>query len=404
MITRLIPIILQETSTGAIASAVYYLAQNPDIQTKARAEVLKVLGPLDSPDHQQLKELHYVDACIRETLRCNPPGAFLIPRISSTYSRFGNYNVPPNTFLFVNLYTVLHSRKTFPDPHRFAPERFIKGGITHDTWFPFSRGSRQCPAKLFALCEQKVLLCMLLREYSWRLPENSKHRDGLKNALSSFSATAPHSLEINFTKSNREYISVDNKDGDGMILCEMTSKYSKGLAVASQGLSVCHSAVKDIRPEDLIRGTSKNLSWIDGWDLLAKKYPGSGLHPLLLSDVQACAETYSRVRQGSRAVEYLDVSMTVVGKCDQTSLTSIGPKGLGGHAWQSNNEYKKIQVQWSCPGFSPMPPCVAFTWIALLKKIVPINEIADCIALQLLSTTDYDLDLREEDQKGSSLL
>ena len=83
----------------------------------------------------------------------------------------------------------------YPDPHVFRPERFLDGDgeglIGKESWIPFANGPRQCPARNFALYEQRALAVMLLREYTWVLPEGSVHRDGLKNAFSPFALTVP---------------------------------------------------------------------------------------------------------------------------------------------------------------------------------------------------------------------
>ena len=84
----------------------------------------------------------------------------------------------------------------YPDPHVFRPERFLDGAgdeglIGKESWIPFANGPRQCPARNFALYEQRALAVMLLREYTWVLPEGSVHRDGLKNAFSPFALTVP---------------------------------------------------------------------------------------------------------------------------------------------------------------------------------------------------------------------
>ena len=63
--------------------------------------------------------------------------------------------------------------------------------IGKESWIPFANGPRQCPARNFALYEQRALAVMLLREYTWVLPEGSVHRDGLKNAFSPFALTVP---------------------------------------------------------------------------------------------------------------------------------------------------------------------------------------------------------------------
>ncbi|CAB4412305.1 unnamed protein product [Rhizophagus irregularis] len=55
-----------------------FLAKYPEMQEKARAEVIRILGnePI-IPSLDQLKELKYVNAIIKETLRTHPPTPIL---------------------------------------------------------------------------------------------------------------------------------------------------------------------------------------------------------------------------------------------------------------------------------------------------------------------------------------
>ncbi len=63
-----------ETTASALMFAVGYLAKHPDAQGKARAEVLEVLGTR-RPVHAGLKNLRYVEAVVKETMRLAPPAA-----------------------------------------------------------------------------------------------------------------------------------------------------------------------------------------------------------------------------------------------------------------------------------------------------------------------------------------
>lgn len=55
-----------------MSSFVYYLAKNPEVQRRARAEVLAAMGSSD-PDMANLRKMNFVQACIRESLRINTP-------------------------------------------------------------------------------------------------------------------------------------------------------------------------------------------------------------------------------------------------------------------------------------------------------------------------------------------
>ncbi|KAG2032475.1 cytochrome P450 [Suillus americanus] len=195
-----------DTSAGGLSTLIYFLAIHPEIQAAAREETLRVLGPSSDPSVDTLSaaSLPYLNACIREALRINTPISYIVPRITAEDVTLGKYYVPSNTSLIYNIYAVHHRNDVWGDPNTFRPNRFLekteKSSILKDAWVAFASGPRQCPARNFALYEQRTIAVMLLREYEWTLPADSIHRDGLKNAFSPFALTLPHDLHITFTK------------------------------------------------------------------------------------------------------------------------------------------------------------------------------------------------------------
>lgn len=78
----------------------YYLAVNQSIQEKARAEVLSVLGDSAEeiiPTDGELKQMEYLDKCIKETMRINPPTSGNLYRTTTKHTRLGNFMVPKDT-------------------------------------------------------------------------------------------------------------------------------------------------------------------------------------------------------------------------------------------------------------------------------------------------------------------
>ncbi|KAH7929246.1 cytochrome P450 [Leucogyrophana mollusca] len=196
-----------DTTSGAIASLVYFLAVNQHMQHRVREEVLSTLGPTADPSLSTLspQSLPYLNACIREVLRINPPASYITPRISSEGVTLGKYYVPAGTLLICNIFAVHHSDAVWGDPDIFRPERFLDdenkaGARAKVPLIPFSSGPRQCPAQNFAMYEMRALAAMLLREYDWVLPESSIHADGVKNAFSPFALTLPYDLDVEFHK------------------------------------------------------------------------------------------------------------------------------------------------------------------------------------------------------------
>lgn len=55
-----------------MSSLVYYLGKDLGMQERARKEVVAALGE-DDPNFQNMRDMPFVQACIREALRINTP-------------------------------------------------------------------------------------------------------------------------------------------------------------------------------------------------------------------------------------------------------------------------------------------------------------------------------------------
>lgn len=59
-----------DTTSHTTSFLLYQLARNPEIQERLRREVLDVVGPKGSPlTVSNANNLHYLKACIKESLR-----------------------------------------------------------------------------------------------------------------------------------------------------------------------------------------------------------------------------------------------------------------------------------------------------------------------------------------------
>ena len=59
-----------DTTSHTTSFLLYFLARNPDKQELLRKEVLEVVGPRGSPlTDSAINDLHYLKACIKESLR-----------------------------------------------------------------------------------------------------------------------------------------------------------------------------------------------------------------------------------------------------------------------------------------------------------------------------------------------
>ncbi|KAL0070419.1 hypothetical protein AAF712_002250 [Marasmius tenuissimus] len=171
-----------ETTSTATTWTLYVLSQRPDIQTKLREELLKV--PTDTPTMDQLNDLPYLDAIVRETLRVHPP----VPSTSREAQQDGviplsepvngkNYvEVRKGQTMPISILALNRSKKLWgEDAREFNPDRWVNGSV--DTALPgvwgnmmtFLGGAKSCIGFRFALVEMKALLFSLVRTFEFEL-------------------------------------------------------------------------------------------------------------------------------------------------------------------------------------------------------------------------------------------
>ncbi|VDB92598.1 unnamed protein product [Peniophora sp. CBMAI 1063] len=190
-----------DTTAGSLSTVFYYLARHPAFQSRARSEVMEAMGVHGEPSVTLFQNTPFLNACIREALRLNGPSVLTIPRLCDTPITLGNFIIPPQTPIALNLYGVLHNETAWTSVNEYKPDRWLSRCDEEDSaWMPFSTGPRRCPATNFSLYEQRTLLAIVLRDFQWTLPADSAHKEDLRNALSTFALNLPDNLELIFSR------------------------------------------------------------------------------------------------------------------------------------------------------------------------------------------------------------
>ena len=84
-----------ETTANAIAWALYWIHQQPEVY----ARVLQELQSLNTPDPIKIAGLPYLTAVCQETLRIHPIVLFTFPRITLCSVNLGGYHVASGTYV-----------------------------------------------------------------------------------------------------------------------------------------------------------------------------------------------------------------------------------------------------------------------------------------------------------------
>jgi cytochrome P450 len=158
-----------ETSAGALAFALHFLATNPAIATRARTEV-DAIWPSDGAQisFEQVSKMRYLRRVLDETLRLWPvaPGYFRKANVDTVLG--GQHPFEKGEWVFVVVLQLHRDSEWGADPEQFDPDRFLPEKIRArrpDLYKPFGSGMRACIGRQFAQHEILLTLAILLRNF-----------------------------------------------------------------------------------------------------------------------------------------------------------------------------------------------------------------------------------------------
>src|SRR3989449_2316324 len=158
-----------ETTANTLTWTWYLLSQHPDIERKLHRELDSALaGRL--PTVEDFPRLQYTEMVITESMRLYPPAWILGRRALKDYG-LGSYTVSAGTIVIMSQYVMHHDPRYFPDPFRFAPDRWTpeaRASRPQFSYFPFGGGPRRCIGEGFALMEAIMVLATLAKTWSLR--------------------------------------------------------------------------------------------------------------------------------------------------------------------------------------------------------------------------------------------
>ncbi|KAK7474093.1 hypothetical protein BaRGS_00034699 [Batillaria attramentaria] len=164
-----------ETTSIGLTWTLLMLAQYPEVQTKARQEVMSLLPDQEQPITAAIVEkLVYLTCVVKESLRLFPPVTVHF-RQSINDDVIQGYKIPAGTKIGLASGALHRLPENWDDPDTFKPERFLKEYDPY-AFLPFSAGPFMCIGHGFAMTEMKVVLARLLRSFDLAMVPSYKYR------------------------------------------------------------------------------------------------------------------------------------------------------------------------------------------------------------------------------------
>ncbi|XP_021919684.1 methyl farnesoate epoxidase-like [Zootermopsis nevadensis] len=163
-----------ESVANSLDYALLYMILNPHIQKKVQEELDTVVGRSRRPTLDDKPRLPYVEATISEALRINPIAPLTPNHRVLKDTKLDGYEIPKETMVIINIWSVLSDPGHWGDPEVFRPDRFLdcNGKFVKDEWLVnFGSGKRYCIGESLAKNVLFIFFASFFQEFSITIPE-----------------------------------------------------------------------------------------------------------------------------------------------------------------------------------------------------------------------------------------
>ncbi|GMJ02644.1 cytochrome P450, family 82, subfamily C, polypeptide 4 [Hibiscus trionum] len=165
-----------DTTMVTLTWALSLLLNNRDELRKLQQELDIHVGKDKLVEEADIKNLVYLKAIIKETLRLYPAAPLSVPHESMEDCTVSGYHIPAGTRLFINLSKLLRDPRVWSDPCEFRPQRFLTSHKDVDyrgqnfELIPFSSGRRMCPGVSFAAKMLELVVASVVQGFELKTP------------------------------------------------------------------------------------------------------------------------------------------------------------------------------------------------------------------------------------------
>ncbi|GMT22203.1 hypothetical protein PFISCL1PPCAC_13500, partial [Pristionchus fissidentatus] len=168
-----------DTTSNSLAYTTHFLANHKDVQRKLIEEIDGFLLENETLELERLKELKYLDAVIRESLRHYPLGSVVVTRECTRACEIGGFKFEVGDSVATDTWTMHMDESVWgEDAKEFRPERWLEeSGRPRAAFQSFGEGPRICLGMRLAYMEEKIALIKLLSRFTI---EKTAHTNPIK--------------------------------------------------------------------------------------------------------------------------------------------------------------------------------------------------------------------------------
>ncbi|KAH7446043.1 hypothetical protein KP509_01G034900 [Ceratopteris richardii] len=160
-----------DTSSITVEWALAELISHPSKRKRVQDEIDEVVGNSRLVEQDDVQNMPYFQAVIKETMRLHPVIPFLVPRMAKQECRIEDFDIPANALTFINVWAIGRDENVWDNSLDFSPERFLGSDFDipcrHFELLPFGSGRRVCPGMLLGITNVNLMLACLLQAFDF---------------------------------------------------------------------------------------------------------------------------------------------------------------------------------------------------------------------------------------------
>lgn len=164
-------LVAYETTANTLTWTLFLLAQHPHILQLLLDELAPFNGNV--PSFDKLEQLPLLNRVMKESMRLLPAVPYN-RRVTSREDAIDTYCLPRRTRVLFSIYTTHHMPELYPEPNRFAPERWETIKPTMAEYLPFGMGKRTCLGSTLAQYVVRVALAAILPKWKITIEPNAR--------------------------------------------------------------------------------------------------------------------------------------------------------------------------------------------------------------------------------------